>query len=174
MTHMHTPDLTDTERLILANQYEILAKLDADEEAHYTQLAKNLRAGHKWLYSKAFESVSRVVDDDTHDFVYTILRIYDELKSSFEELDDKTGIDAGSVSWPGFDGNNEVELLSLTGALIEAGQFTSVLGKSAINSHIPTADVYRRMIARWKALGSPHYPYSKEQIQDILAARRRS
>jgi len=171
---MHTPDLTDTERLILANQYEILAKLDPDDEAHYTQLAKNLRAGHKWLYSKAFESVSRVVDDDTHEFVYTILRIYGELKSSLEELDDKTGIDASLVNWPGFDGNSEVELLSLTGALIEADQFTSILGKPAINSHIPTVEVYRRMVSRWKALGSPHYPYSKDQIQNILAARRHS
>jgi len=169
---MHTPDLTDTERLILANQYEILAKLDPSEGDYYTQLAKNLRAGHKWLYSTAFESISRVVDDDTHEFVYTILRIYDDLKSSFAELEDNTGIEARMVEWPGFDGNSETELLSLTDALIAAGQFTSVLGTSAKNSHLPTVDTYRRMITRWHEMGSPHYPYSKDQIQDILAARR--
>lgn len=30
------------------------------------------------------------------------------------------------------------------------------------------------MISKWEALGPPRYPYSKEQIQEILAARSRS
>lgn len=172
MAPMHTPDLTDTERLILANQYEILAKLDLSEGDYYTRLAANLRAGHKWLYKTAFESISPVLDDSTHKFVYAILGIYGDLKSSYDELEDKTGIEAHDVVWPGFDGNNESDLLSLTGALIADGRFTVTLGKSAKNSHMPTVDVYQRIISRWEELGKPHYPYSKDQIQDILAARR--
>ena len=37
-------EFTDTERLILANQYEILGKLNSDED--YLKLAENLKDGH--------------------------------------------------------------------------------------------------------------------------------
>ena len=42
-------NLTDTERLILANQFEILGKLKSDDG--YIELADNLSKGHVWLYN---------------------------------------------------------------------------------------------------------------------------
>jgi uncharacterized protein YfbU (UPF0304 family) len=171
---MHAPDLTDTERLILANQYEILSKLDPNESDSYAQLSRNLRDGYKWLYDQALAWLSPVLDKESTTLALTILGIYGDMKSSYEQLDDKSGIDVHWVEWPGFDGNNEPELLGFTGALIAAGRFVNTLGKYAKNSHHPTIDGYSRMIGRWKQLGSPRYPYTKEQIQEILAARRRS
>ena len=41
---------TDTERVILANQYEILGKLGDDQA--YLDLAENLRYGHEWIYNQ--------------------------------------------------------------------------------------------------------------------------
>lgn len=168
---MKAPDLTDTERLILANQYEILSKLDQNESDHFANLSRNLRDGYKWLYDQAFERVSPVLDSDSTALVLKILGIYGDMKSSYENLADKSGVDAHLVEWPGFDGNNEAELLGFTDALIAAGRFTNTLGEHAKNSHCPTIATYRRMIARWEQLGSPHYPYAKEQIQEILASR---
>ncbi len=42
--------LTDVERVLLANQYEILAHIKNDP--HYEKLASTLRDGHEWLYSQ--------------------------------------------------------------------------------------------------------------------------
>ena len=166
---MRDIELTDKERLFLANQYEILAALNNDE--HLALMAETLKAGHKWLYDQFFDSLSENLPDSQAQHVLTILGIFGDMQASYDNLTDKSGIDQKTLPFPGFDGNNESELLSFADSLIKHGRFESTLGKSARNSHMPTTDLYRRMIQRWKELGSPNYPYGKETIQEILAAR---
>ena len=166
---MRDIELTDKERLFLANQYEILAALNDDE--HYALMAETLKAGHKWLYDQFFDSLSEDLPDSQAQYVLTILGIFGDLQATYDNLTDKSDIDEKVLPFPGFDGNNESELLSFADSLIKHGRFESTLGKSARNSHMPTSDIYRRMIQRWNELGSPNYPYSKAVIQQILAAR---
>lgn len=166
---MRDIELTDKERLFLANQYEILAALNDDE--HYALMAETLRAGHKWLYDQFFDSLSENLSDSKAQYVLTILGIFGDMKASYDDLTDKTGIDEKSLTFPGFDGNNECELLSFADGLIKHGRFETTLGKNARNSHMPTSGMYGRMIERWKELGSPNYPYTKSTIEEILAAR---
>jgi len=166
---MRDIELTDKERLFLANQYEILAALNDDE--HSALMAETLKAGHKWLYDQFFDSLSENLPDSQAQHVLTILGIFGDMQASFENLTDKSGIEEKALPFSGFDGNNESELLSFAGSLIKHGRFESTLGKSARNSHMPTSDLYGRMIQRWKELGSPNHPYGKETIQEILAAR---
>ncbi len=161
--------LTDTERLILANQYEILSALRDDED--YARMAETLRDGHEWLYSQYFDSLSPNLPSDKAEHVLTILGIYSDLRDSYNEISDKSGIEERLVKFPGFDGNNESDLLSFARALRKHDRFTETLGKDANNSHMPTTEMYRRMIERWRALGEPRFPYSKETILEILAAR---
>ena len=54
--------LTPAERLILANQYEILGHLNSDLYAR--RLAENLRNGYVFLYRDMIESVSPYVRID--------------------------------------------------------------------------------------------------------------
>lgn len=161
--------LTDTERLILANQYQILGLLEEDDS--YTEMADNLRSGHKWLYEQHATQIQDNLSDEDTKHVIAILGIYSDLRDSYKELVDKTGIDANLVNFPGFDGNNEAELLGFARSLSKSGRFTETLGKDARNSHMPTTDLYSRQIAEWKSLGSPNYPYSKEIILKIIDAR---
>lgn len=161
--------LTDTERLLLANQYEILAELKDDES--YSRLSEQLRDGHEWLYAQAFEWLSPNLPSDQAEYVLTILGIFSDLKDSFTELQDKSGIEARSVEFPGFDGNNEGELLTFSKALYDADRFTSTIPKGGKNSHFPTTDLYSRIIAKWRDLGEPSYPYSREIILALIAAR---
>jgi uncharacterized protein YfbU (UPF0304 family) len=161
--------LSDTERLILANQYEILAALKKDESLE--RLAENLRDGHEWLYSQGFDWFSENLPAEDAEHVLWILGIYGDMKASFEALSDKTGIDPRLLAFPGFDGNNESELLHFAGALRKSERFVETIGPNAKNSHMPTTDTYRRMIAKWRELGEPNYPYSREQIVAILDAR---
>lgn len=166
---MRDIELTDKERLFLANQYEILAALNDDE--HYALMAETLKAGHKWLYDQFFDSLSENLSDSHAQYVLAILDIFSAMQASYENLTDKSGIDEKALQFPGFDGNNESELLNFADGLIKHGRFESTLGKSARNSRMPTSDLYGRMIQRWKELGSPNYPYRKETIQEILASR---
>lgn len=118
--------LTDAERLVLANQYEILALLTKD--TGYTRLSEQLRDGHAWLYSQALDYVSENMPAADAEHVLTILGIYGDLKSSYTHLGDKSGIDVREVEFPGFDGNNESDLLSFARALRKSDRFVETLG----------------------------------------------
>ena len=161
--------LTDTERLILANQYEILSELREDDT--YARWAETLRDGHEWLYSQYFDHISPNLPESKAEHVLAILGIYSDLRDSYNQLNDKSGIEPHQIEFPGFDGNNESELLSFARALRKHDRFTETLGEHNKNSHMPTTDTYRRMIERWRELGEPNYPYDKRTILEILAAR---
>jgi uncharacterized protein YfbU (UPF0304 family) len=163
-------ELTDAERLILSNQYQLLAKLEDDD--HYALMAETLRNGHKWLYEEYFQHLQPDLDDDKAEFVVDILDIYSAMRSSYRDLEDQSGVDADDVKFPGFDGNNEAELLVFADALLKHRRFEDTLRKHGNNSHMPTVDGYRRMIQTWEDMGRPTYPYSKEQIQELLEARK--
>lgn len=161
--------LTDIERLLLANQYEILAELKENES--YARLSEQLRDGHEWLYSQAFEWLSPNMPSDQAEYVLTILGIFSDLKDSFQQLVDKSGIEPRSVEFPGFDGNNEAELLTFTRALRADGRFTHTIPEHGKNSHFPTTDLYLRIIAEWRRLGEPSFPYSRETVLALTNAR---
>ncbi|CAB3847177.1 hypothetical protein LMG2828_01751 [Achromobacter piechaudii] len=161
--------LTDIERLILANQYEILAELKDDES--YARRAEQLRDGHEWLYAQSFEWLSPNLPSDQAEHVLTILGIYSDLKASYEALEDKSGIEPHHVAFPGFDGNNEPELLSFSKALRDADRFTETIPEYGKNSHHPTTELYGRIIAKWQELGKPSYPLDKDTMMTIIDAR---
>lgn len=161
--------LTDVERLLLANQYDILGLLK--KEDGYTKMAENLRDGHKWIYEQDATYISDNLPDDDANHVLTILGIYSDLRYSYKQLSDKSGIDEHALIFPGFDGNNEAELRHFAHALSKNGRYIETVGRDARNSHMPTTDMYRRQISEWKNLGSPKYPFSKEQVEKIIDAR---
>ena len=161
--------LTDVERLILANQYEILSLLKEDDS--YARLSEQLLEGHEWLYSQSFDFVSDNLPARDAEHVLSILGIFGDLKASYAQLADKSGIEPHEVEFPGFDGNNEADLLSFSRALRKNDRFVETIGDRAKNSHMPTTDMYDRMISKWRELGQPNYPYDKETMLAILGAR---
>lgn len=162
--------LTPFERLTLVNQYRLLAAASKDERESYLRLADELESGYAYLYSE-FPHLQEELPRDRSDFVVQVLALFDKLKISYQRLTDKSGIKATDVVFPGFDGNNEAELLGFTHALARRGQFLDVLGKEPKNSHMPSVDVYQRMLEGWMAIGRPAAPLSADQIKSILAAR---
>jgi len=162
-------ELTNAERLLLANQYEILAALNKDD--HYSVMAETLRQGHKWLYSQYFDSLSENLPDEKAEHVLAILALYSVLRDSYTELSDKGGVEEHAVQFKGFDGNNESDLLCFARSLIKHDRYSETLGKTARNSHSHTTDIYTRMLDCWDEMGRPDYPLSKEDIQKILAAQ---
>jgi uncharacterized protein len=160
--------LTDAERLILSNQYEILGELNDDEGCR--RKAEQLRNGHEWLYGD-FQSVAPPMSSEDAEYVLEVLGMFSDLSASYDKLPDKSGIEAHDVRFVGFDGNNESEFYSFSAALTENGNFTDTIGKTAKNSHMPTTELYRRLLKKYRELGSPRYPIPKTQIAQIVAER---
>lgn len=159
---------TDVERLILANQYDILAKLDPEEAEGHRRLAHNLRHGHAPLYTPEKTDLRPRMSDHDTKLVMDALVLHSSLEISVADID---GLDVEDVKWRGFDGNNETELLGFTAALLEAGQFVFLMPNGAVNSHSETRETYLRMVIAWEGMGKPH-KMSAAQVAAIIAARR--
>lgn len=158
-------DLTDKERLFLSNQYEILGTLK--NEDHYLLLAEQLREGHKWLYQQSFNSLYENLPDEDAELVLNILQVYEALKVSYNALSDKSGITIQDVSFAGFDGNNEPELIGFVDALRKMNRFVSTIEAGVLDSHMPKIQTYQNMIQKWHGLGKSNR-LTKEQILYIL------
>lgn len=93
--------------------------------------------------------------------------MFRRLNYSYEKLGDKSGIEVGELRFFGFDGDNERRNYSY-------GRFLNSVGKyeesEVINSHMPSLEIYRRMLAEFEPLKDKH-PLGKEDIQRILAAQ---
>lgn len=153
---------TDTERLILANQYEILGKLNNDQAN--LDLAENLRDGHEWIYKEKIY-VSPIFSEGNSDFVVSILDLYEVIQDSFDSLPDKGSLTLDRVKFPGFDGNNEGEYMRFFSALVENGNFAHV--KANKNSHMQKKSTYENMLSKWVSLGKPR-TLSLDDIEAIF------
>jgi uncharacterized protein YfbU (UPF0304 family) len=74
--------------------------------------------------------------------------MFRSLQFSYEELNDKNGIDERLIQFPGFDGNDEsVELRYVQYHLEDLGNYKELSESShnvGFNSHEPLLDTYRR------------------------------
>ena len=153
---------TDTERVILANQYEILGKL-GNEQA-YLNLAENLKDGHEWIYEQKI-SVSPIFNEEQSDFVVSILELYEVIQDSFDSLTDKGSLTEDRVKFPGFYGNDEGEYMRFFSALVKNDQFAHV--KADTNSHKPKIPTYKNMLDKWEFLGKGN-KLSLDDIKTIM------
>ena len=162
--------LTPAERLILANQYEILGTINEDSDS--IRLAENIRNGHAYLYMERIKSsIADDLSEELQSHVLNILQVYRLLKSSYDEHLTGENFDPSDFTFPGFDGNNETELLIFAQALANDGRYDDVIGHQAKNSHGPTTEMYERMIFAHQSMGDLPYPLSAEQVKTILDAK---
>lgn len=153
---------TDAERLILANQYEILGKLNNNQAD--LDLAENLRDGHESIYNGKIH-VSPILSKDASELVYSILGLYEAIQDSFDKLSDKGSLTLEGVKFPGFDGNHEGEYMRFVSALVDNDQFAHV--KANRNSHSKKVSTYENMLSKWVSLGKAH-SLSLDDIEAIF------
>lgn len=148
--------LTRNERLVLFNQYRILEALDPDNADHYQRVRTVIGCGYEIEYNHLFAEVC----DDQNVFsrekcieVLDILDMHDALKTAYDALDNKGGVDARRIKFSGFDGNNECTHLGYARhvAAAENSRFAKLAGHDSFNSHAPLLPLYRRMLKAWRA-----------------------
>jgi uncharacterized protein len=161
------------DRLILSNQFKILAALYPDDAQYFERAREVFESGYEQLYAWYSEHInSEIMSEDESHEVFDILNMYQDLQYSFEKLSDKAGINADGIRFPGFDGNNEGKQIGLLRFLVEQEKKYEYINHSSdnLNSHMPTLDIYRRMLAPWRALDR-RTPFGKDDIIKILSAR---
>jgi uncharacterized protein YfbU (UPF0304 family) len=167
-------DLTRTERWMLANQYRILEALDPDSANYYEKvreaLEEGLAAPIDW-YAEHIYAEPHTMSRADCSFVSDVMAMHDALQSSFKHLGGVEGLEPESLRFSGFDGNNETKFMGYARFIIEREErFTYLDRNPDLNSHMPTLEVYERMLAAWGRHEKKHQ-LTAQQINDILSSR---
>lgn len=146
-------ELTPVERLILANQYRILAKLYPSDTDEYEQSAEVLEHGYALEYSEIFQGIDSEVDAAICKEVLLILDLHRALHQGFEASTDQIEVSRSDIAFKGFDGNNETEQLSFANYFItRKDRYVELQTTEDFNSHWETLPRYRAMVREWQTL----------------------
>lgn len=147
--------LSRTERWILSNQYRILELLDKKNAEDHRHARDALEAGYELFYSWICEHVlddRHVLSEAECRYVLDVMTMFDAMQVAYDRLEDRSGIDAHRVLFYGFDGNDESSHMRFARFYCEREQAFQHLrtGADRFNSHMPTVELYRPMVAAWK------------------------
>lgn len=158
--------LTDVERLLLANQFRILDKLEPDE--HYRLAAEALTRGYEGLYQRLVFHLSEPLPERVVTEVYDIFEMYCGLTDAYEHRGVKKPKGLHPV-FEGFDGVHDPHH-GVGNFLVKDLGLWPELKKGPMNSHSSTTlPSYLKMVAVWKKLGKPH-PITQAHADDIVGA----
>ncbi|MDB5390260.1 MAG: hypothetical protein JWM11_5906 [Planctomycetaceae bacterium] len=164
--------LSPAERLILSNQYQILAALDQDSTETYGEFREILECGYELLYFRLFHGVSvkSLSETDCNEVVDT-LAMFQAIKNSVESMTDKPLTDTSSLKFDGYEGIKERDdqLFARFFCESDGGRFEDLEIK-AFSSALPRRDEYQRMVARWRELGK-NRELTKIEIEELAKAR---
>jgi uncharacterized protein len=152
------PHLTDGEKLIAIMMAELIKKLDVDVETNVDLVQKVILGGHYWALGWEMPGIFHGHSDKQSRvrFVVDVLDMWSFMEEAFEAMkkDERTRLAkeaepfGKNIKFPGFDGNNESEHLSIARFLIEDLERFSRFreGRRDLNSRFPTLESYGRML----------------------------
>lgn len=164
--------LSKIERQILVNQFTILAQLIPSDRDYYKRCQDVFKNGYALEYAFHIK-VDEEVDEETCTFVRRVLSMFDDIQRVLDRDDSLAKREPGAL-FMGFDGNNEPAHLGYLRFLFEEG-FAYLLRSNPhdLNSHMPTRDIYARMLHVYDKYandyGAPDL--TQEQAREIIAAR---
>ena len=149
--------LDKKERLQLIYQLKILDKLYPEEE--YSNHITALEEGYELHYSWLFENLSDGLTTEQCRNVLDILGVYRAMIFSYEQLENKEGIDVELLRFPGFDGNHETSYMMYVRYFIEElDRFQEIKERSfsGFNSHTQLLDRYNELLKLYNSLEHEH------------------
>lgn len=152
------PHLSDGEKLIAMMLSELIKKQGVEVDTNVDLVQKVILGGHYWALGWEMPGIFHGHADKQSRvrFVVDVLDMWSFIEEAFEALGKgererlakEEGPFGKHVQFPGFDGNNEAEHLSIARFLVEDLKRFSRFreGHRDLNSHHPTLDSYGRML----------------------------
>ncbi|MFH1061953.1 MAG: YfbU family protein [Candidatus Omnitrophota bacterium] len=169
-------ELTKSERLILANQFEILAYLNSSDSKKELCLEKKkiVEKGYLREFEELFMSIEEnQMTVEEYQEIQDILTMFNDIQWSCENLEDKADINEDAIVFKGFDFSFEAEQYCYAEFLLSKARETNKFlpKRSAdMNSHAPKLNRYKEMLLAWKAISDKEPKHlNAEQIKLLLA-----
>jgi uncharacterized protein YfbU (UPF0304 family) len=162
--------IEEKDRLLLVNQYRILASLNKEDEKYYQEKIEILENGYEKLYQNLFENFSsEPLSAKDCNFVMDVLEMYGTgMTLSFNNLQTKS-ITKEEIRFPGFNTNEEFKYYSFTLFWLETlDRYAEIQEISNGNYRGIGENVnkYELMIEKWKSFGKYHL--TEEQIKELI------
>ncbi|MBB6184929.1 YfbU family protein [Oleiagrimonas soli] len=178
--------LSNAEKLILTMLADIHKELNIQGDVDARFVTKAIYTGNTWALSWEMQSIVGDSPEPTPPIVSEVVDIIDmwsfieEAYSSFDDAERKRVKDEAEpfgehVEFAGFDGNNETEHMSIARFLVEEmNRFSRFKGRD-LNSHYPSIDGYREMLAVFNPIRETliGHGLSVDQLVAVLQAKRR-
>lgn len=156
------PVLSDGEKLIAVMLSDLIKKLGVEVETDVDLVQKVIYGGHYWALGWEMPGIFHGHADKQSrvGFVVDVLDMWSFIEEGHEDLSDgdkarlTEETDRTNVVFPGFDGNNEGEYLSIARFLVEDLERFSRFreGHRDLNSHHPTLEGYGRMVRAFEPI----------------------
>jgi uncharacterized protein YfbU (UPF0304 family) len=167
--------LNKAHRLLLANQYLIMAMLDPDHAKDHERSREAVTSGYASAIEDLFGWIFDGLSASECSLVINSMSMYDAVQRSYkadEKQAEADGVTKGRVSYPGFDGNNETEYMGYARYVRDYEErFTYLDTNDDCNSHMPMIDRYRTMLEVWKNQFEESYELTTDQLKKLLEAR---
>jgi hypothetical protein len=154
-------NLSKVEKLLLANQYEILKRMDPSQERDCDLMLECLYDGYDDDFEQLIPHFDERLDPSVQHNVRQILQM-------FRALHPGHGLEPSAI-FVGFDGNEETEYYAYALFLIEKRDLWRESKRDDLdyNTHTPVLQDYLAMLERWQATGDS-FNLTAEQVNDIV------
>lgn len=163
--------LSIQERVIISNQLLILEKLNPEEAQSYRKHRTAIECGYTLHYGWIAEHFWDEMPEEDSQEVLNILELHRIINFSLSRDENAPEDLIQKARFKGFDGNNESQQFSYaTYFVVDLGRYQELVKHQEfpnLNSHAPMLGRYRKMVERWKELGSP-VNLNLEQTREIL------
>lgn len=152
------------ERVSLANQYRIRAKLEGHDT--FEKFADILERGYVTLYPRVFEWIYDETPDEVGREVQDIFDMYRALHRAYED-GLKAPAGAFHPRFDGFDGNNDPHFGIASFLIDDLGLWAEQKARPRNSHSRGTLMTYRKMLKAWDDLGRP-IPLTQDDVDKIV------
>ncbi|MDN3610334.1 YfbU family protein [Vibrio ostreicida] len=162
--------ISNTQRLILSNQYQLMAKLDPENAINYSRLQTIVERGYTLQLNQLSQDFDCLSESDCQE-VIDIMEMFHAMQVSASLHNDKArpAIDQRRLSFLGFDTHMESRYVHYVRFIITSeGRYTQFLkGGHDFNTHVPMIEKYRRMLSVWRDCPRPYHLCNNE-LENII------
>ncbi|QXO19081.1 MULTISPECIES: YfbU family protein [Vibrio] len=165
-------EMTNAQRLILSNQYQLMSQLDPANAAQYKRLRTIVERGYELQMRELNKEFGCLSEAQCRE-VIDIMEMYHAMQESHNLLKDaeRADVDSRRLNFLGFDLAAEASLVNYVRFLVNSEglypQFEQ--GDHHFNSQVPMLDKYRRMLVTWHTCPR-QYHLSAAELRQIVSA----
>ncbi|UTV28393.1 YfbU family protein [Photobacterium atrarenae] len=165
-------EMTNAQRLILSNQYNLMAQMDPENAAKYRRLQTIVERGYGLQMRELNKDFGCLSEEECRQ-VIDAMELHHALQESYKMLDADKQVDVEPrrLQFLGFDAATESQLVHYVRFLTEEEGLYPQFEKAEhnFNSQVPMQDKYQRMLQTWRNCPR-QYHLSATEIQQIVNA----